>query len=51
MVKEAPRFELYGHSDQDCETYLFSENLSNLNKILTTQMGKLIIVQKPTYTC
>ena len=42
-------FELYRRSDQVCETYSFSGNFSNLNKILKTQTGKLIIGQKPTH--
>ena len=39
-------FELYGRSDQVCETYLLSEKFSNLNKIFKTQKGKPILGQK-----
>ena len=44
-LKSSP-FELYGRSDYICETYLFSGNFSNLNKIFKTQKGKPIIGQK-----
>ena len=43
--KSSP-FELYGHSDHVYETYLFSGNFSNFNKIFKTQKGKPIIGQK-----
>ena len=43
--KSSP-FELYGRSDNVYETYLFSRNFSNLNKIFKTQKGKPIIGQK-----
>ena len=44
--KSSP-FELYGRGDHICETYLLSENFSNLNKIFKTQKGKPILGQKP----
>ena len=43
--KSSP-FELYGCSDNVYETYLFSRNFSNLNKIFKTQKGQLLLGQK-----